>query len=51
MTHSMRLTHLYYFDSFDDLYKQLPLLSCGYTRYNVSTAKSSDMNKYYSVDK
>lgn len=27
---------------------QLPLLKCGYTQSDISTAKPSDMNEYYS---
>ena len=41
---------LHRFDSFKELYKSLPLLKCGYTIENVDNAKSSDMEKYYSVE-
>ncbi len=40
---------LHRFESFDELYKALPLLKCGYTKENVNEAKASDMDKYYSV--
>ena len=40
---------LHRFDSFEELYKSLPLLKCGYTTENVDNAKSSDMEQYYSV--
>lgn len=38
------------FPSFEELYKQLPLLKCGYTEDDVSSAKSSDMDFYYSKE-
>jgi len=40
---------LHRFDSFFALYNSLPLLRCGYTPENVSEAKPSDMEQYYSV--
>lgn len=42
---------LYRFDSFKELYVNLPLLKCGYTEETVSTAKPEDMDAYYSVEK
>lgn len=39
---------LYRFDSFEELYKALPLLQCGYTVEDVDKAHPSDMKKYYS---
>jgi len=41
---------LHRFDSFEELYKSLPLLKCGYTTGNVYNAKPSDMEQYYSVE-
>ena len=41
---------LHKFDSFEDLYRSLPLLQCGYTAENVESANSSDMERYYSAD-
>lgn len=41
---------LYRFDSFDELYRALPLLQCGYTLENVGKASPRDMEKYYSVE-
>ncbi len=41
---------LHRFDSFEELYKSLPLLKCGYTEETVSEAKPADMEFYYSVD-
>lgn len=42
---------LHLFDSFEDLYKTLPLLKCGYTEEELDTAHSDDMNQYYSAQK
>ena len=36
------------FNSFEELYQNLPLLKCGYTEDDISSAKSSDMDFYYS---
>lgn len=41
---------LHCFDSFEELYKSLPLLECGYTTENIENAKPSDMDKYYSIE-
>ena len=41
---------LHRFDSFEELYKSLPLLQCGYTVNDVDSAKPSDMEQYYSVE-
>ena len=41
---------LHRFDSFEELYKTLPLLQCGYTVDDVDTAHPSDMEQYYSVE-
>lgn len=38
---------LHIFESFEELYKQLPLLKCGYAEDNVASASPSDMEKYY----
>ena len=37
------------FDNFEELYKSLPLLKCGYTEESVKTASPSDMEEYYSA--
>lgn len=42
---------IYKFSSFDELYKNLPLSECGYTQEELSTAKASDMDVYYSKEK
>lgn len=41
---------LHRFDSFEDLYKTLPLLQCGYTAEDIHTAHPSDMEQYYSAE-
>lgn len=41
---------LHLFDSFDELYKSLPLLQCGYTSEDIGTAHHSDMERYYSTE-
>ena len=38
------------FNSFDELYKNLPLLECGYTTEDIDTASAYDMEKYYSKE-
>lgn len=41
---------LHRFDSFEELYKSLPLLQCGYTPEDVDKAKPSDMEQYYFLE-
>ncbi len=41
---------LHRFDNFDELYKTLPMLKCGYTTDNIDTATPADMEQYYSVE-
>lgn len=43
-----KVINLYPFKNFEELYRQLPLLKCGYTPLTIASAKPSDMNKYYS---
>ncbi len=38
---------LHRFGCFDELYRALPLLRCGYTPETVQTAQPSDMEQYY----
>ena len=45
-----RVLKLHHFDSFEELYKFLPLLQCGYTSENVVMATPTDMERYYSVE-
>lgn len=39
---------LHVFDSFSELYKNLPLLKCGYTNDDITAASPLDMLEYYS---
>ena len=41
---------LHRFDSFEELYRALPLLQCGYTQTDVHTASPGDMAQYYSAE-
>lgn len=41
---------LHRFATFDELYKSLPLLKCGYTTDTIDSATPDDMNQYYSVE-
>jgi ASC-1-like (ASCH) protein len=41
---------LHRFDSFEELYRALPLLKCGYTTEDVHAAHPSDMEQYYSAE-
>lgn len=43
--------NIHKFSSFDELYKELPLLKCGYTERDISMASPSDMDLYYSKEK
>ena len=43
-----RVIALHVFSDFAELYAQLPLLKCGYTEADISTAAPEDMNVYYS---
>ena len=46
-----RVISLHRFASFEELYKNLPLLKCGYTEDNVADASPDDMELYYSKEK
>lgn len=41
---------LHKFNTFEELYKSLPLLKCGYTEENVADASYQDMTAYYSLE-
>ena len=45
-----KVTDLYHFDSFKELYEVLPLTECGYTEDTVRVASPSDMDAYYSQE-
>ena len=46
----VKVMDLFVFPSFDELYKNLPLLECGYTKEDIATASPSDMEEYYSKE-
>ena len=50
-TVGVRVTNIYHFDNFAQLYKSLPLLKCGYTEDDVCFANPDDMIVYYPPDK
>lgn len=41
---------LHRFNNFEELYKTLPLLKCGYTTEDIDTAHPADMEQYYSLE-
>jgi len=43
----VKVLELFVFDSFEALYRQLPLPECGYTKEDVNTASPDDMDAYY----
>ena len=49
-TVNTEVVKLYRFDSFEALFRSLPLLKCGYTSEMLDEASSADMVKYYSVE-
>ena len=49
-TLTVRVEGLFVFKSFDELYRKLPLLECGYTEEDVGKASPSDMELYYSKE-
>lgn len=46
----VKVMDLFIFNSFNELYKNLPLLECGYTNEDIDTASPCDMEKYYSKE-
>ena len=48
---NVMVENLFVFSSFEELYKNLPLLECGYTENDVCKASPDDMEQYYSKDK
>lgn len=47
-TITARVTKLYSFNTFEELYNKLTLSKCGYTKDSIKTAKADDMLAYYS---
>ena len=41
---------LHNYSSFKELYEDLPLLKCGYTEDNITTASPDDMGEYYTIE-
>lgn len=48
---SARVMALHRFESFRELYENLPLLKCGYTEADVHTASFKDMEAYYPAER
>ncbi|MCD8238357.1 MAG: ASCH domain-containing protein [Clostridiales bacterium] len=46
-----KVVELHIFKNFEALYRELPLLKCGYSIDNVEYAKASDMDFYYPPDR
>ena len=46
-----RVIALHVFPSYEELYANLPLLKCGYTKEDIHTAHPSDMDIYYPKEK
>lgn len=51
-THTVmcKITSMNVYDTFKELYENIPLLECGYTEENIDKASYEDMNKYYSIE-
>lgn len=49
-TVKVQIAALHCFENFAELYRNLPLLKCGYTKENVSEAHFTDMEAYYSTE-
>lgn len=48
-TITAEIIDIYKYKSFKELYADLPLLKCGYTKEDVKTASPEDMLAYYSA--
>ena len=46
----VRVRDLFVFNSFDELYRHLPLTECGYTEEDIHTASPRDMELYYAKE-
>ena len=47
---TVTVSKLHVFDTFETLYKTLPLEKCGYDPDSIQSAGASDMNAYYSTE-
>lgn len=45
------MTDNFIYASFEELYRELPLLECGNTEEDIDTASPVDMEEYYSKEK
>lgn len=45
-----KVKELFVFESFEALYKTLPLIECGYTEETVQMASPADMREYYTLE-
>ena len=45
-----RVLKLHRFKDFEELYKALPLMQCGYSEDDIDKASPSDMEQYYSIE-
>ena len=50
-TLSVSVEDIFIHASFEELYRELPLLECGYTEEDIDTASPVDMEEYYSKEK
>lgn len=52
-THTVlcKVTNLSIYNTFKELYENMPLLKCGYTKDNIDKASYKDMEQYYSIEK
>lgn len=46
----VKIIALHRFDSFEELYKKLPLEKCGYSKDELHSASHHDMDEYYSPE-
>ncbi len=46
----VNVIELMVFDSFEELYNNLPLLECGYIEADIDSASPDDMDAYYSKE-
>jgi ASC-1-like (ASCH) protein len=49
-TLSKTVVKLHRFENFEELYRALPLLQCGYTESDIHTASPDHMAQYYSAE-
>ena len=49
-TLTVQVIGLHLFPSFEELYRELPLLKCGYTEQDIAAASPHDMDAYYTEE-